>query len=302
MPAADPHRRDPFLRATLGRRAVERIQAHGPRGEDRVLQVAREDLERKGQRPQHHATPPGPAPRHLERPEDERDARQGVRHAGVDEVGPGEAPQAEDRRPGQRPGRPDVATQPAVGPQARQPDREHRVEVQRLPGRQPGVEQVLQRVQVAGLALAVQRQAAVEVGAPPREAAGPQLAGEEGAVGVVDLGDVEVEQAPGAGRRRRGRRPPGRRSRPAAPRRRHDPTDDAHGTRGRRLADPASDLATHPPSPDAPRARSTQETASAIASSCTTERFCSLARYSRPFLTWMWSQGRTSSTGRSRWL
>ena len=40
------------------------------------------------------------------------------------------------------------------------------------------------------------------------------------------------------------------------------------------------------------------QTAPAIASSWTTERFCSLARYSRPFLTLTWSHGRTSSIGR----
>ncbi len=49
----------------------------------------------------------------------------------------------------------------------------------------------------------------------------------------------------------------------------------------------ALNLDTHPPSPDAPRARSAQETASAIAPSCTIERFCSFARYSLPFFTWM---------------
>ena len=47
---------------------------------------------------------------------------------------------------------------------------------------------------------------------------------------------------------------------------------------------------------------SPDQTAPAISSSCTTERFCSLARYSRPNLMRIWSQGRTSSIGRSRWL
>src|SRR5262249_60939309 len=87
---------------------------------------------------------------------------------------------------------PDVPAQPEISPDAGQPDGEHRVEVERLPGIEPGIEQVFEGMQVSGLALAVERQPAIEARAPPGEAAGLQLLGEEGAIRVVDLGDVEV--------------------------------------------------------------------------------------------------------------
>ena len=49
-------------------------------------------------------------------------------------------------------------------------------------------------MEISRLALAVERQAAVEARAPSREPARLQLVGEEGAIGIVDLGDVEVEE------------------------------------------------------------------------------------------------------------
>ena len=51
-------------------------------------------------------------------------------------------------------------------------------------------------MQIARLALAEERQAAIEARAPSREPAGLQLLGEERAIRIVDLGDVEVEQGP----------------------------------------------------------------------------------------------------------
>ena len=103
---------------------------------------------------------------------------------------------AEDGGPGECPRRPDVPPQPEIGPHAGQPDREHRVEVERLPGLQPGIEQILERMQIARLALAEERQAAIEARAPAREPPGLQLLGEEGAIRIVDLGDVEVKEGP----------------------------------------------------------------------------------------------------------
>ena len=81
-----------------------------------------------------------------------------------------------------------------IRPQSRQPDGEHRVEVERLPGLEPGVKQVFQRVQISRLALAEKRHPVIEARQPPREPAQADLPGEEVAVRVVDLGHVEVEQ------------------------------------------------------------------------------------------------------------
>src|SRR5262249_33281210 len=64
----------------------------------------------------------------------------------------------------------------------------------RLPGIEPGIEQVFERMQVPGLAFAVERQPAIQARAPSGETAGLELVGEEGAIGVVNLGDIEVEQ------------------------------------------------------------------------------------------------------------
>ena len=66
--------------------------------------------------------------------------------------------------------------------------------------------------------------------------------------------------------------------------------------------DPNGGAGESDPGPVRRRLRTDHVEAPAIAVSWTMERFNSLARYSRPFLTWMWSQGKTSSTGRSRWL
>src|SRR5262245_27912913 len=49
-------------------------------------------------------------------------------------------------------------------------------------------------MQIPCLALAIKRQAAVKAWAPAREPPGPQLFGEEVAIRVIDLGDVEVEK------------------------------------------------------------------------------------------------------------
>ncbi len=92
--------------------------------------------------------------------------------------------------------RPDVAAQPAIGPHARQPHRKDCVEVKRLPGLQPGIEQILERVQIAGLALAKKRHAAMKSWAPPRESSGSQFLGEKSAIRVVDLGDIEIKKSP----------------------------------------------------------------------------------------------------------
>ena len=166
-------------------------------------------------------------PRPLQSPDHERDARQGVDHARVDQVRPGEPAQPEEGRARQGPRRADVPAEPAVGPRAGQPDREDGVEVERLPGLHPGIEQVLERVQISRLALAVERHPAVEPGAPPREPAGPQLLGEEEAIRVIDLGDVEVEERPPQASRRRGRSRRRPRSRSPARRDRSRP----HGRR-----------------------------------------------------------------------
>ena len=100
----------------------------------------------------------------LQRPDDERDARQGVDHARVDQVRPDEPAQAEDRRARSAPRPARRAAAASRRSPARSARPRGRVEVERLPGRHPGIEQVLQRVEVARLALAEQRQAAVEPG------------------------------------------------------------------------------------------------------------------------------------------
>src|SRR5262249_7444355 len=102
--------------------------------------------------------------------------------------------QAEDRGTGECARRPDVPAQPEICAHTGEPDRQDRVEVERLPGLEPRVEQVFERMKIARLALAEQRQAAIQARAPSREAAGLQLLGEERTIGVVDLRDVEVEQ------------------------------------------------------------------------------------------------------------
>src|SRR5262249_22942364 len=89
---------------------------------------------------------------------------------------------------------PDVAAQPSISPETREPHREDRVEVERGPARHPGIEKVLKGMEVSGLALAEEGHTAIEVGTPSREAPGPELACEVGAVREVDLGDVEVEE------------------------------------------------------------------------------------------------------------
>ena len=142
---------------------------------------------------------PAPAagfPRPFEAPDHKRHTRQGVDHAGVDQMAPDVAAGAEHERAGECPRRPDMPAQPEIGAHGRQPDRKHRVEVERLPGLQPGVEQVLERMQISRLAFTEKRQTAIEPRAPPREPPGAELVGEEGAIGVIDLGDVEVKERP----------------------------------------------------------------------------------------------------------
>src|SRR5208337_2628009 len=53
--------------------------------------------------------------------------------------------------------------------------------------------------QIPRLALAVERHPAVEPGTPPRKPPGPQLLGKERPVGIIDLGDIEVEKRPAQG-------------------------------------------------------------------------------------------------------
>ncbi len=98
--------------------------------------------------------------------------------------------------PVQRPRRADVPAQPTIGSHARQPHRKDCVKVECLPGRQPGIKQILERVQIARLALAKKRHAAIKSRAPPRESPAAQFLGEKSPIWVVDLGDIEVKERP----------------------------------------------------------------------------------------------------------
>ncbi|GIW88434.1 MAG: hypothetical protein KatS3mg108_2758 [Isosphaeraceae bacterium] len=89
-----------------------------------------------------------------------------------------------------------MATEPSISGEAGQPDGEHAFEVEGLPGGEPGVEQVLERMKISCLAFTEEGMAAVEAWDPGGEAAGFEFFGEEVAVGVVDFGDVEIEQGP----------------------------------------------------------------------------------------------------------
>src|SRR6185437_16083166 len=107
-----------------------------------------------------------------------------------------EPAQSEHRRARERTFRPHMTAEPAESRRPGRPDGEDRIEVERLPGGHPRVEQELPRVKVAGLTLAEQRHPAIQAGKPAREPPALDLARKEVAVGEVDLGDVEVEESP----------------------------------------------------------------------------------------------------------
>src|SRR5262249_19096770 len=138
----------------LGGGAVDGVEKGQPRGEQCILKVAGEDLACQRQTTKNCAPEAQRLPRALKSPNHEWDAGQRVDHARMDQVPPDEAAQTEYGRSGEGAGMAQVTPQPEIRTQPREPYREHRVEIECLPGQEPRIKQIFEWMQIACLALA----------------------------------------------------------------------------------------------------------------------------------------------------